>query len=125
MNEQITYTGFFGDRDHAFCLTDPMLAELERITGLGVGALYFQFVNGAYPANLLTEVIRLGLIGGGTDPEDAKRLCDAYATNRPLAETFPLAFDIMQARWLGAGAEDEETEAAATGDLGASLSVAA
>ncbi|SFI84471.1 gene transfer agent family protein [Celeribacter neptunius] len=125
MNEQITYTGFFGDRDHAFCLTDPMLAELERITGLGVGALYFQFVNGAYPVNLLTEVIRLGLIGGGADPEDAKRLCDAYAANRPLSEVFPLAFEIMEARWSGVSAKDEETEVAATGDLGASLSVAA
>lgn len=101
MNNQITHRGFFGDKEHAFTLTDPMLAELETITGLGVGAMYFQLVNMAYPATVLREIIRLGLIGAGTAPEDAKRLCDTYASNRPLAETFPLAFEIMEARWNG------------------------
>lgn len=101
MNDQITHRAFFGDGEHTFCLTDPMLAELERITGLGVGAMYFQMINMGYPATILREIIRLGLIGAGTAPEEAMRLCDAYASNRPLAETFPLAFDIMEARWTG------------------------
>lgn len=101
MTADITLKTFFGDGEHAFALTDPMIAELEQITGLGVGALYFQLVNMAYPATVLREIIRLGLIGGGMDPEDAKRLCETYAENRPLAETFPLAFEIMQARWEG------------------------
>jgi hypothetical protein len=101
MNDLITHRAFFGDGEHAFCLTDPMLAELEQLTGLGIGAMYFQMINMAYPATILREIIRLGLIGAGTAPEDATRLCDAYAANRPLAETFPLAFDIMQARWTG------------------------
>ncbi len=105
MTDQITHRAFFGDAEHAFCLTDPMLAELEKITGLGVGAMYFQLVSLAYPATVLREIIRLGLIGAGTAPEDAKRLCDAYASNRPLAETFPLAFDIMEARWTGLQAD--------------------
>ena len=105
MNDQITHRAFFGDKEHAFCLTDPMLEELERLTGLGVGALYFQLVNMAYPAEVLREIIRLGLIGAGTAPEDAKRLCDTYASNRPLSETFPLAFEIMEARWTGGQSE--------------------
>jgi hypothetical protein len=101
MNDLITHRAFFGDGEHVFTLTDPMLAELERLTGLGAGALYFQLVSMAYPATILREIIRLGLIGGGTSPEDAARLCDTYAANRPLAETFPLAFEIMEARWTG------------------------
>lgn len=101
MTDQITHRCFFGDGEHAFTLTDPMLAELERLTGLGVGALYLQLVNMAYPATILLEIIRLGLIGAGTAPETAKRLCDTYAANRPLSETFPLAFEIMDARWSG------------------------
>lgn len=105
MNEQITHRAFFGDGEHAFTLTDPMLAELERLTGLGVGAMYFQMINMAYPAEVLREIIRLGLIGAGTSPEDAKRLCDTYAANRPLSEVFPLAFEIMEARWNGKPAE--------------------
>lgn len=101
MNDQISHRAFFGDGEHDFTLTDPMLSELEKITGLGVGAMYFQMVNMAYPATVLREIIRLGLIGAGTVPEEAKRLCDTYAANRPLSETFPLAFEIMEARWNG------------------------
>lgn len=105
MNDQISHRAFFGDGEHAFCLTDPMLVELERITGLGVGALYLQLVGMAYPATVLREIIRLGLIGAGTAPQEAMRICDAYASNRPLAEIFPLAFDIMEVRWTGKASE--------------------
>lgn len=101
MTPQITHRAFLGTEERDFCLTDPMLAELENITRLGVGALYAQLVNLAYPAEALREIIRLGLIGGGMDPEQAKKLCAVYVANRPLSETFPLAFEIMEARWTG------------------------
>lgn len=110
MNDQISHRAFFGDGEYTFTLTDPMLVELEKLTGLGVGALYFQMLTLAYPAEYLREIIRLGLIGGGLNPEQAKRLCDAYAVNRPLAETVGLAFEIMAARW---GAKADELEMAA------------
>lgn len=101
MTDRITLHAFFGDKDRTFTLTDPMIAELERQTDLGVGAIYRQLINLAYPASLLPAIIRLGLIGGGTSPEEAKHLCAAYADNRPFAEVFPLAFDIFEARWSG------------------------
>jgi hypothetical protein len=56
----------------------------------------------------LVEVIRLGLIGGGTTPERAAQLTGTYARNRPIDELYPLAFDILDARW--GGAEDQEPE---------------
>ena len=110
MNDLITYRAFFGDRDCAFTLTDPMLTELERIVGLGAGSIYAKLVNLAYSADLLREIIRLGLIGGGTAPVEAKRLCDIYAANRPITETFPLAFEIMDARWNGTAPDAPELE---------------
>lgn len=100
MNE-ITLRAFFGDGERAFCLTDPMLAELERIAGQGIGAVYYSLANMTYPARILPEIIRLGLIGAGTNPEEAARLIGTYATNRPLAEVFPLAFEVLEARWTG------------------------
>ncbi len=42
-------------------------------------------------------------------PQQAMQLTDTYARNRPLAETYPLALDILDARWNG-------TTAPATGD---------
>jgi hypothetical protein len=57
----------------------------------------------------LAEIIRLALIGAGMHPQEAMRLTDTYARNRPMSETFPLALDILIARWEG-------TDAPATGD---------
>jgi Protein of unknown function (DUF3356). len=111
MTDRITLRAFFGDRERAFTLTDPMIAELERQTGLGIGALYAKLINLGYSAQLLKETIRLGLIGGGTSPDEAAQLCAAYVENRPLAEIFPLAFEIMDARWNGI--EDPEKDAPA------------
>jgi hypothetical protein len=127
MTDLITHHAFFGDAEYSFTLTDPMLAELEKITGLGAGALYFQMLTLSYPAEYLREIIRLGLIGGGMNPEQAKRLCDAYGVNRPLAEVLALAFEIMAARWTGKSETPEDVDRNAVADFEAlaALSVAA
>lgn len=96
------HTGFFGDGDYTFALTDNMIAELERIAELGIGALYLRCINMQFHINDLVEIIRLGLIGGGASPETAARLTDTYARNRPIDELYPLAVDILDARWGGA-----------------------
>lgn len=95
----LSHTAFFGDVEHTFNLTDDMIAELERIAGLGIGALYLRAVNMQFKLGDLVEIIRLSLIGGGTTPEQAMRLTDTYARNRPIDELYPLAMDILDARW--------------------------
>ena len=98
----ITATAFFGDRERPFTLTDDMVTELEASTGTGIGTLFQRLTAHAFKLADLAEVIRLGLIGGGTDPEEAARLVNSYARNRPVAEVLPLATAILAARWLGA-----------------------
>jgi hypothetical protein len=90
---------FFGDQKYTFALTDDMVLELERLTNTGIGALYLRAVNMGFTLTDLTEIIRLGLIGGGASPENAKNLTTTYGTNRPISETYPLAMDILDARW--------------------------
>ncbi|MCA1286254.1 gene transfer agent family protein [Salipiger bermudensis] len=120
MSDQITIRAFFGDRTRAFALTDPMLAELERLTDLGAGALFFQMANLGYPTKFLCEIIRLGLIGGGeTSPEEAALLCAAYTTNRPVAELLSLAAAIMAARWYGVEDGSLETDETAADKMAA------
>lgn len=92
------HTAFFGDGEHSFALTDDMITELERLADLGIGALYLRCVNMQFTLSDLVEVIRLGLIGGGTTPEQAARLTDTYGRNRPIDELYPLAVDILDAR---------------------------
>lgn len=93
---------FFGDKERTFTLSDDMVIELEAKTGTGIGTLFQRLMAQSFKLTDLSEVIRLGLIGGGTSPEDADRLVNSYARNRPIAEVMPLATTILAARWLGA-----------------------
>ena len=100
----ITHRAFLGTADHAFCLTDDMIIELERITDTGIGAFYQHMIAMHFKAADLAEIIRLSLIGAGMHPQEAMQLTDTYARNRPMSETFPLALDILDARWNGTAA---------------------
>lgn len=102
----ITHRAFFGDASHTFRLTDPMILELERLAGTGIGGLFLRMTRNDFRLGDLVEIIRLGLIGGGTSPEDAARLVETYVRHRPIGEILPLALDVLDARWSG-------TEAAA------------
>ncbi|AUQ62858.1 gene transfer agent family protein [Phaeobacter inhibens] len=97
----LNHTAFFGDDEHTFALTDDMIAELERITDLGIGALYRNFAYAHFKLADLIEVIRLGLIGGGIAPERAAQLVDTYARNQRIEDLLPLVTGILDARWGG------------------------
>ncbi|MBY3070756.1 gene transfer agent family protein [Rhizobium leguminosarum] len=105
----ISHTAYFGDGEKTFALTDPMIEELQHKTGVGIGALFLRMTVSQFHGSDMEHVIRLALIGGGTNPAEAQRLVDAYAKNRPFDETFPLALDILDARWNGKpdNSEDE------------------
>lgn len=100
----ITHRAFFGTGERAFALTDPMVIELERLTDTGFGALFARMARNDFHLSHLIEVIRLGLIGAGTNPEEATRLVASYAKDRPIGEVLPLALDVLDARWSGSEA---------------------
>jgi hypothetical protein len=95
------HTTFFGDAIYTFALTDAMIEELQHKTGVGIGALYKRVIAADFRASDHREIIRCGLIGGGTSPEVADRLVTAYVKDRPFSEIVPLAIDILDARWFG------------------------
>lgn len=120
------HTAFFGDGEKTFALTTEMILELERKTGVGINALYARFIRQDFHFIDMIEIVRTGLIGGGTSPAEAQTLVDTYAKPRPIMEVLPLAFDILDARWNGkpevtAIALDEIGHAAASGDLSAAI----
>ena len=84
-----------------------MITELERLTETGIGAFYQRAVSMLFKSDELAHVIRLGLIGGGSSPEQAATLTTTYGTNRPIHELYPIAMDILDARW---GEPKEEKE---------------
>jgi len=82
------HSTFFGDGTYTFALTDDMITELERKTEIGIGALYMRAANSQFALDDLIQTIRLGLIGGGTPPEQAmlpdRHLCAQSPLRRNL-----------------------------------------
>jgi hypothetical protein len=101
MSEAPTHSAFFGDSDHTFALPVEMVTELERLTGRGIGGLVRDLFAGNFHHREILETIRLGLIGGGATPQIAAALVRAYADNRPLTETYPLAVSILETLYFG------------------------
>lgn len=111
MAEAPKHVQFFGDAERTFALTPELIVELERITGSGIGGLCQRLFRSDFRHADVTETIRLALIGGGEKPEDAAALVAAYATTRPLAETFPLAVAILETLWFGRAQDREDDDA--------------
>ncbi|MCV3766481.1 gene transfer agent family protein [Rhizobium sp. TRM95796] len=101
MTDPTKHRAYFGDGEYDFALSFEIIEELQRKTGVGIGELYQRITARLFYISDIVEVIRCGLIGGGTAPIRAQQLVDAYAKNRPFAETLPLALDILDARWAG------------------------
>lgn len=95
----------FADSDYLFRLPLKRIAELEEKCGAPVGAIWKRVcLTGDYHATDLIETVRLGLIGGGLDPQEARKLIERYCDEWPLMEWHRHAIAI-----LGACVEGYET----------------
>jgi hypothetical protein len=103
---------FFGDGEHAFALPFPMIEELQRKTGIGIGALFYRLRSMQFAIADIAETIRLALIGGGMEPKAALAMVQTYVEKRPLAETLPIALAILETLWFGTPTVIEEGEPA-------------
>lgn len=101
---------FFGDSEHDFALRSDQIGELERVTGTGVGALCKRVFARDFRFADVTETIRLALIGGGLDPQEAAALVNAYVPMSPLEKAIGLAVDILAALFFGPAEEAEEVD---------------
>lgn len=92
---------FFGDTEHTLDLAPDLIAELERTTAAGIGALVKRTFSGGYHYGDLLAIVRLGLVGGGMSPKDAADLVASYAPKTPIADLYPVAAAILEARYFG------------------------
>lgn len=117
----MTHVAYFGDGEHSFALTMPMVRELEQKAGVGIGALYQRLMSAQFFMGDLVEIVRLGLIGAGMSPAKAQHLVETYAVDRPVMEITPLALDIIEARWSGKAVAAEAPQASDAADLVAAI----
>lgn len=98
----IEHRAFFGDGEKVFAFpTRELIEELERKTGVGIGALFRRFRASDYSLSDVLQTIRLGLIGGGISPVEAHQLVTVYGVGRPLAEIFAVADGVITALFFG------------------------
>lgn len=108
----------WGDGEHTFRLPIAQLLELQEKTDAGPLELFLRIHSGRWRVQDLRETIRLGLVGGGMKPAEAVALVRRYVDDRPLAESVPVALEVIQAAI--AGPED-----AAPGKAGAAMETGA
>ncbi|NJL08124.1 MAG: gene transfer agent family protein [Methylacidiphilales bacterium] len=85
----------WGDGEHTFALTIPLIRELEEKTGSGPLAIMSRLSDGTWKVDDVRETIRLDLIGGGKTPVEALKLVQGYLDSRPIAENLPAAIAII------------------------------
>ena len=102
-----THKEFFGDKEREFNLSPKLISELERVTDAGIGKLCKRLFAGDFTHNDICETIRLALIGGGVEPQEAANLVSVYAMDAPLGRIYPLAVSILEAAWFGDDAKNE------------------
>jgi hypothetical protein len=98
---------FLGDGKKAFKLTPILMEELQRKAGTPIGTLCQRVFRRDFTTIDLTETIRLGLIGGGTDPEEAAALVETYVRPRTLNENWLLATSILKLAYFGPEQESD------------------
>lgn len=122
MSLDIGFTDDWADGTYTFRLGVKQLDELQDICGIGAELLRWRM---GHPTELLRdyrtrwarETIRLALIGGGTEPTKAEKLCKMYVDDRPVREYVPVANACLAAVLVGVEkATEGKTDAAETND---------
>lgn len=97
------------------------LKQLRRLTGMGPVKLSRVMADDPDPEHI-AEVIRLALIGGGTDPKEALALAEYYCQPpRPMETAWVVAMALMGAWWKGIPKQAKAEPDSASDDVDFSL----
>lgn len=92
----------WGDGDHHFNIARiKHVAELERKCGCGIAEVFERLRSGKWYHHDVRETIRIGLIGGGSDPIQALALVEMYVDGQPWEMSVRVAFAIIAAAMVG------------------------
>lgn len=99
----------FAGQRRRFQLRLGEIGELERIAGVGIGAIVMRIAAHQFSVRDVWDTIRLGLEGGGTSAVEATALVMRYQ-DQPLMDFLPLAGSIVAAAVNGVPAGKPATE---------------
>lgn len=95
----------FADGTYTFRLAWGELIKLQEARDCGPWVVLDRLVSGRWYVEDISEVIRLGLIGGGKRPDQALKLVRDYVQDRHPVETLVIAQRVLGVSLVGV--EDE------------------
>ncbi|WP_342163075.1 gene transfer agent family protein [Methylobacterium sp. SD21] len=111
----------FAGREHRFQLRLGEMAELERLCGAGIGAIFMRLGTHQFTHRDIWDTIRLGLEGGGMGSIEASATVMRYQ-DEPLMDYLPLAGQIVSAAVNGVPKGKAEAEGESQADPATSRS---
>lgn len=97
----------WGDGAYQFALYWKQIGELQEKCDAGPHVILTRLIAGNWRIEDISNVIRLGLIGGGMEPIPALKLVRNYVEGRPPMENLLHAQAILSAGLMGAPDEDD------------------
>lgn len=94
-------TRFIHDDDYDLCLRIGELIELSEVRDSGPPVILSRLSEGAWFPQDIIETIRLGLIGGGLHPQQAKRLTERAVQSGYLIDYQAVALEALYAAMVG------------------------
>lgn len=97
----------WADGTYQFRLAWGQIAELQEKCNAGPFEILRRLSSGTWRIEEISNVLRLGLIGGGMEPIPALKLVRTYVEARPPVENLLHAQAVMSAGLMGAPDEDD------------------
>lgn len=102
MSANGTRTIIWAGGEDVFCLAKVgLILELEEKCDAGIAAVMKRLVDNVWKLHDVREPIRLGLIGGGMEPEKAMAAVKRHVDDTPLTSSVLLAYQIIAAVMVG------------------------
>lgn len=98
----------WADGDYTFRLAWGELIAVQEACDAGPAELLARFERGTWRVEELRAVILHGLLGGGTDAAQARKLVATYVQDAPLQENLPVAQAVLMAALYGAPPQDDD-----------------
>ncbi len=95
----------FADGDYVFRLAWGELIKLQEACDAGPYVILDRLLTGRWKVEEISNVIRLGLIGGGMEPIPARKLVQSYVEKRPPLENLVIAQRVLGAGVVGTSEE--------------------
>lgn len=87
----------FAGRRRRFQLRLGEIGELERLCGVGIGAIQLRLAGHTFTNADVRETVRLGLEGGGAKPTEALAVVNRYVDGWPIGDNIGLAMEVLNA----------------------------